>query len=85
MVVGTYKTYFRAKGFLVIDNATSHAGELAGFIKMIEEDVTFETVLLAFQREHLLRGRIIRSGPNIIITLKDSICQKIEHCMNLRR
>ncbi|EOO39914.1 O-methyltransferase [Bacillus mycoides] len=44
------KRILEPKGFLVIDNATSHAGELAGFIKMIEEDVTFETVLLAFQK-----------------------------------
>ncbi|MBJ7961322.1 class I SAM-dependent methyltransferase [Bacillus cereus group sp. N28] len=44
------KRILEPKGFLVIDNATSHAGELAGFIKMVEEDVTFETVLLAFQK-----------------------------------
>ncbi|TKI90707.1 methyltransferase, partial [Bacillus cereus] len=37
------------KGFLVVDNATSHANELAEFKKMIEEDEMFETVLLAFQ------------------------------------
>ena len=30
--------------------ATSHASELDEFIKMIEEDDTFETVLLAFQK-----------------------------------
>ncbi|MES9700106.1 class I SAM-dependent methyltransferase [Bacillus sp. JJ927] len=44
------KRILEPKGFLVIDNATSHAEELAEFIKMIEEDDTFETVLLAFQK-----------------------------------
>ncbi|UYX55388.1 class I SAM-dependent methyltransferase [Bacillus thuringiensis] len=44
------KRILEPKGFLVIDNATSHAEELAEFIKMIEEDATFETVLLAFQK-----------------------------------
>ncbi|EEK78911.1 methyltransferase [Bacillus cereus] len=44
------KRMLQPKGLLVIDNATSHASELAEFIKMIEEDDTFETVLLAFQK-----------------------------------
>lgn len=47
------KRMLQPKGFLVVDNATSHASELGEFIKMIEEDDTFETVLLAFQKEHL--------------------------------
>ena len=47
------KRMLQPKGFLVVDNATSHASELDEFIKMIEEDDTFETVLLAFQKEHL--------------------------------
>jgi predicted O-methyltransferase YrrM len=44
------KRMLQPKGFLVVDNATSHASELDEFIKMIEEDDTFETVLLAFQK-----------------------------------
>lgn len=44
------KRILQPNGFLVIDNATSHASELAEFIKMIEEDEMFETVLLAFQK-----------------------------------
>lgn len=44
------KRMLQPKGLLVVDNATSHASELAEFIKMIEEDDTFETVLLAFQK-----------------------------------
>ncbi|WP_396124311.1 O-methyltransferase [Bacillus pseudomycoides] len=44
------KRILEPKGFLVIDNATSHANELAEFIQMIEEDDTFETVLLTFQQ-----------------------------------
>ncbi|MEC3460376.1 O-methyltransferase, partial [Bacillus thuringiensis] len=44
------KRMLQPKGFLVVDNATSHASELGEFIKMIEEDDTFETVLLAFQK-----------------------------------
>lgn len=44
------KRVLEPKGFLVIDNATSHTEELAEFIQMIEEDDTFETVLLAFQK-----------------------------------
>lgn len=44
------KRILQPKGFLVIDNATSHASELADFIKMIEENDVFETVLLAFQK-----------------------------------
>ncbi|PEY38288.1 methyltransferase [Bacillus cereus] len=44
------KRILEPKGFLVIDNATSHANELAEFIQMIEEDDTFETVLLTFQK-----------------------------------
>ncbi|KAB2371426.1 class I SAM-dependent methyltransferase [Bacillus sp. RM2(2019)] len=43
------KRMLQPKGFLV-DNATSHASELGEFIKMIEEDDTFETLLLAFQK-----------------------------------
>lgn len=43
------KRILQPKGLLVVDNATSHANELAEFIKMIEEDKMFETVLLAFQ------------------------------------
>ncbi|TKI89536.1 methyltransferase, partial [Bacillus wiedmannii] len=43
------KRILQPKGFLVVDNATSHASELAEFRKMIEEDEMFETVLLAFQ------------------------------------
>ncbi|PHB28099.1 methyltransferase [Bacillus pseudomycoides] len=44
------KRILEPQGFLVIDNATSHAEELAEFIQMIEEDDTFETVLLTFQK-----------------------------------
>ncbi|MEY2300827.1 O-methyltransferase [Bacillus tropicus] len=44
------KCILQPKGFLVVDNATSHASELVEFIKMIEEDEMFETVLLAFQK-----------------------------------
>ncbi|KEK23528.1 O-methyltransferase [Bacillus gaemokensis] len=44
------KRILELKGILVIDNATSHAEELTEFIQMIEEDDTFETVLLAFQK-----------------------------------
>lgn len=44
------KRILEPKGFLVIDNATSHAEELAECIQMIEEDDTFETVLLGFQK-----------------------------------
>ena len=44
------KRMLQPKGLLVVDNATSHASELAEFIKMIEEDEMFETVLLAFQK-----------------------------------
>lgn len=43
------KRILQPKGLLVVDNATSHASELAEFINMIEEDEMFETVLLAFQ------------------------------------
>ncbi|PFJ11272.1 methyltransferase [Bacillus cereus] len=43
------KRILEPKGLLVVDNATSHASELAEFIKMIEEDEMFETALLAFQ------------------------------------
>ncbi|MFJ8521344.1 O-methyltransferase [Bacillus cereus] len=43
------KRILQPNGFLVVDNATSHASELAEFRKMIEEDEIFETVLLAFQ------------------------------------
>ncbi|EJQ07763.1 class I SAM-dependent methyltransferase [Bacillus cereus] len=43
------KRILQPKDFLVVDNATSHANELAEFKKMIEEDEMFETVLLAFQ------------------------------------
>ncbi|HDR7795877.1 TPA: class I SAM-dependent methyltransferase [Bacillus luti] len=38
------------KGFIVIDNATSHAEELEQFLQMIEDDEAFETVLLTFQK-----------------------------------
>ncbi|MHA7105081.1 O-methyltransferase [Bacillus sp. C-3-6] len=44
------KRMLQPQGFLVVDNATSHASELVEFIKMIEEDEMFETVLLAFQK-----------------------------------
>ncbi|WP_088351659.1 O-methyltransferase [Bacillus cereus] len=44
------KRMLQPKGFLVVDNATSHASELDEFINMIEDDDTFETVLLAFQK-----------------------------------
>ncbi|WP_017149531.1 O-methyltransferase [Bacillus bingmayongensis] len=44
------KRILEPKGFLVIDNAISHAEELAEFIQMIEEEEMFETVLLAFQK-----------------------------------
>ena len=43
------KRILQPKSLLVVDNATSHASELAEFINMIEEDEMFETVLLAFQ------------------------------------
>ncbi|KXX85855.1 class I SAM-dependent methyltransferase [Bacillus cereus] len=44
------KSILQPQGLLVVDNATSHASELVEFIKMIEEDEMFETVLLAFQK-----------------------------------
>ncbi|HDR8193596.1 O-methyltransferase [Bacillus thuringiensis] len=44
------KRILQPQGLLVVDNATSHASELVEFIKMIEEDEMFETVLLAFQK-----------------------------------
>ncbi|WP_374937200.1 O-methyltransferase [Bacillus clarus] len=44
------KRILKPNGVLIIDNATSHEEELAAFIQMIEEDDTFETVLLAFQK-----------------------------------
>ncbi|MGR2743395.1 O-methyltransferase [Bacillus sp. N6] len=44
------KRMLQPQGLLVVDNATSHASELVEFIKMIEEDEMFETVLLAFQK-----------------------------------
>ncbi|ALC55215.1 methyltransferase [Bacillus thuringiensis] len=44
------KRILQPQGLLVVDNATSHASELFEFIKMIEEDEMFETVLLAFQK-----------------------------------
>ncbi|MDM5188729.1 class I SAM-dependent methyltransferase [Bacillus sp. DX4.1] len=42
------KRILEPAGFLVIDNATSHAEELKNFIQLIEEDSKYETVLLAF-------------------------------------
>lgn len=44
------KRILQPQGLLVVDNAISHASELVEFIKMIEEDEMFETVLLAFQK-----------------------------------
>ncbi|MGI2850474.1 O-methyltransferase [Bacillus cytotoxicus] len=44
------KRILQPKGFLVIDNATSHANELTTFMHMIEEDDAFETALLTFQK-----------------------------------
>lgn len=44
------KRMLQPQGLLVVDNATSRASELVEFIKMIEEDEMFETVLLAFQK-----------------------------------
>lgn len=62
------KRILEPQGFLVIDNATSHAEELAEFIQMIEEDATFETVLLAFQKGAFVARKKIK---NIAITNKE--------------
>lgn len=44
------KRILKPEGVLVIDNATSHAHELAEFFHMIEKEDEFEGVLLAFQK-----------------------------------
>ena len=51
---------------------------------MIEEDDTFETVLLAFQKGAFVARKINRSECNRIITLKTGECQKIE-CSTIKR
>ena len=44
---------------------------------MIEEDDTFETVLLAFQKGAFVARKINRSECNRIITLKTGECQRL--------